>query len=41
MEGLPACSREIREYSIEAGIRKTGIIFKVSAGGSFSKPLKT
>ena len=27
--------------SIEAGIRKTDIIFKVSAGGSFSKSLKT
>ena len=27
--------------SIEAGIRKTDIIFKVRAGGSFSKSLKT
>ena len=27
--------------SIEAGIRKTDIIFKVRARGSFSKPLKT
>ena len=26
--------------SIEAGIRKADIIFKVSAGGSVSKPLK-